>query len=527
MVRTRFAPSPTGSLHVGGARTALFNYLFARKMGGKFVLRIEDTDIARSTKESEQVIMRDLKWLGIEWDEGPDKPGDFGPYRQTERLDKYQEALKKLQRTPGTVYPCFCAEEDLEAKRKASLDKGEKSAYTPVYNCGCSSRSQEEIEKLEKEGRPYAWRFRVLTSARGSTASGEETFVFMHPPIIVKDLIHGDVTFNRILIGDFVLIKSNGLPSYNFACVVDDAAMKISHVIRGDEHLTNTPRQILLYESLGMTPPEFAHLSMILAPDHTKLSKRHGTTAVQEFKEKGYLPHSLINYISLLGWSPKDDREIFVSEKEENADVLLALLLQELSRLFSLEGVSKNPAVFDQQKLTWMNSQYIKRILPENLLESAAEISPQAQSEIRNEKMRNAYLSVIQTEKDRFHTLLQIEEHFKEYFDSSKFVLKESALEGSAKEVLSWSWSLEVLKQFKKEIESSERLSDEMISGLMKNLQKSAGRKGKDLYWPIRIALTGKIHGPELTHLIPLLGKEEILKRTAVAESLFSEQVQR
>ena len=513
MIRTRFAPSPTGSLHVGGARTALFNYLFARKMGGKFVLRIEDTNIARSTKESEQLIMRDLKWLGIEWDEGPDKPGDFGPYRQTERLDKYQEALKKLQRTPGSVYPCFCAEEDLEAKRKVSLCKGEKSAYSLIYNCDCRNRSQEEIEKLKKEQYTYAWRFRVLYPAKGSTVSRDKILNCEYEPIVVKDLIHGDITFNKILIEDFIIMKSNGIPSYNFACVVDDASMKISHVIRGDEHLTNTPRQILLYEALGIDPPQFAHLSMILAPDRTKLAKRHGTTAVREFKEKGYLPHSLINYISLLGWSPKDNMEIFAAEKEENADVLLDLLLQKLTIIFSLEGVSKNPAIFDQPKLTWMNSQYIKRILPKNLLEAVSEISTQTQSEIMDDKIRNAYLSVIQTEKDRFNTLLQIEEHFKEYFDSNKFILKESEIEESSKEVLNWSWSLEVLKQFKKEIENSEKLSDEMISGLMKNLQKNTDKKGKDLYWPIRIAITGKTHGPELVHLLPLLGKEEILKR--------------
>jgi nondiscriminating glutamyl-tRNA synthetase len=520
MIRTRFAPSPTGSLHVGGARTALFNYLFAKKQNGIFILRIEDTDAARSTKESEQVILRDLKWLGIQWDEGPDIGGDFGPYRQSERLEKYQAALKKLQEMPGTVYPCFCSEEELEAKRRASLEK-ENTAYTPVYNCQCRDLPEKKVNKL-KEERPSAWRFHVHISTQGITASGEKTPPLMYSPITVHDLIHGNVTFDRSLIGDFVLIKSNGLPSYNFACVVDDADMKITHVIRGDEHLTNTPRQILLYEALGIPAPQFAHLSMILAPDHTKLSKRHGTTAVQEFKEKGYLPHAIINYISLLGWSPKDDREIFTPEKEENTGNLSRLLLQELSNLFSMEGVSSNPAVFDQQKLTWMNAQYIKRLKSEDLLEAAAEISSEIRLKSDNKKIEKAYLSMIQSGKERFHTLLDIEKYFNEYFDSSKFVLEESA-----EEVLSWNWSLEVLKQFKKEIENTEVITDELIPDLIKNIQKATGRKGKELYFPIRVSLTGKIHGPELAQLIPLLGKEETLKRISKAKLQFAEHIEK
>lgn len=474
-VRTRFAPSPTGSLHVGGARTALYNYLFAKKNQGTFVLRIEDTDVARSTEVSETVIIDDLRWLGLHWDEGPDNDGEVGPYRQSERLGRYENAGNVLKKSASLLYPCYCTEEELSQKRKAHLAAGR----TPIYDGACRNLTREEIAKRAGPDRKFAWRFNVQASLQGK----EKT-------VTVPDLIHGDVHFDASLIGDFVVIKSNGTPSYNFACVVDDFEMKITHVIRGDEHLTNTPRQILLYRALGWAPPQFAHLSMILAPDRTKLSKRHGTTAVGEFRQKGYLPHALLNYVALLGWSPKDEREIFS--------------LEELARFFSLEGVSKNSAIFDTPKLNWMNAQYIRLLQIENLLQltlplfEANKVPPPP-----NDKL----LAILSTQRNNFETLLDPVRFVEEFVTR-----KELNLEEPAKEVLTWPWTADVLASFEKELRALDEIAPEAVSSLMKRVQAETGKKGKDLFWPIRAAVSGKTHGPELVHLLPLLGKKDILE---------------
>lgn len=455
----RFAPSPTGSLHVGSARTALFNWLFARKYQGKFILRIEDTDIARSKKEYEKKIINELKWLGIDWDEGP--------YRQSERLPLYKKyALKLLEQ--GKAYYCFCREEELKARRKQALTQ-EKALR---YDGRCKKLSEKEKERLYQEGRKPAIRF-----------------IVENKKLTVHDLIRGEVSFDTTLIGDFVIIKSNHTPTYNFAVVVDDLTMGISHVIRGDEHLANTPKQILLFEAIGEQIPFFAHLSMILSPDHTKLSKRHGATSVEEFIKKGYLPEAFINYLALLGWSPKKEREIFS--------------LQELIEEYSLEGIARNPAVFDINKLNWMNGYYIRNKAPTELVDITRQLLSSHGYSVSTAHITNI-IEVLQNK------LLYMEQIISDYGDL--FFQEEITLDEEAQEVIEWEWTENVLHVLKKILQETD-ITRENFSFIMKQIQKETNIKGKNLYLPIRMAVTGKIHGPELNMLLPALGRERILKR--------------
>src|SRR5579859_2474990 len=317
-VRVRFAPSPTGYLHVGGARTALFNWLFARHSGGKFILRIEDTDRERSKPEYEEGIIRDLQWLGLDWDEGPSLGGRFGPYRQTERASLYREQLKKLLAT-GSVFHCFCTYKELEAERLAAQSTGKIYRYSGK----CRNLPAEEIQAKRKAGNPFSIRLKV---PEGTTS--------------FNDIVRGVVTVDHAEIDDFILVRSGGEPTYNFVASVDDALMKISHVIRGDDHLSNTPKQILICQALGLPLPLFAHIPLILGVDRTPLSKRHGANAVGEFKRQGYLPEAMVNYLALLGWSFDGKTEIFSKD--------------ELVKKFSLERVVKSAACFDYEKLQWM-----------------------------------------------------------------------------------------------------------------------------------------------------------------------------
>lgn len=326
-VRVRFAPSPTGYLHIGGARTALFNWLFARKMGGKLILRIEDTDIERLKEDSVSQILTSLKWLGINWDEGPEAGGEYGPYYQSERFDIYKKYAQQLL-DEGKAYYCFCTTEDLAAQREK-----QRAAKQPFrYARTCRDIPAEEAKARIAAGEPYSIRIKI--PAEGS--------------ITVHDLIHGEVTFNMDQFDDFVIVKSNGIPTYNFAVCVDDHLMGITHVLRAEEHLSNTPKQLLVYEALGWEPPKFGHMPMILAMDRSKLSKRHGATSVEEFRSQGYLPEAIINYLTLLGWGPGDEREIFT--------------LEETVKLFELEQMSKKAAIYDTKKLTWMNGQYLSEL---------------------------------------------------------------------------------------------------------------------------------------------------------------------
>ncbi|MDI3299684.1 MAG: glutamate--tRNA ligase, partial [Bacillota bacterium] len=325
-VRVRFAPSPTGYLHLGGARTALFNWLFARHHGGSFILRIEDTDRQRSSEASVRAITEGLRWLGLDWDEGPEAGGAFGPYFQSQRQQGYRQAAASLLER-GLAYPCYCTAEELELRRKQALAEGR----APRYDRRCLRLSAAERERLEREGRRPA--LRLLAPDEGVT--------------VVHDLVRGDVEFeNAAVMDDFVIMKSDGFPTYNFAAVVDDAAMRVTHVLRAEEHLSNTPKQLAVYRALGLEPPAFGHLPMILAPDRSKLSKRHGAIAVEEFRERGYLPEAMVNYLALLGWSPGDEEEFFTRE--------------ELVARFDLDRVGRQPAVYDVEKLTWMNAHYLR-----------------------------------------------------------------------------------------------------------------------------------------------------------------------
>ena len=326
-MRVRFAPSPTGKLHVGGARTAIYNWAFARANGGTFILRIDDTDPTRSTEENTQIILRAMRWLGLDWDEGPEVGGDFGPYFQTERAEMYRAAAQRLW-DEGKAYPCFCTPEQLAADREAA--QARKDPFQG-YQRRCRNLTREEAQARIDAGEPYVLRIKVPED-RGD--------------VVVRDAVHGEVTFNARELDDFVIFRSDGTPTYNFATVVDDAAMQISHVIRGDDHLSNTPRQVIVYEALGAPVPTFAHISMILGADGKKLSKRHGATNVEEYRDAGYLSDAFVNYLALLGWSLDGETTIVPRDV--------------LAREFSLDHVSKNPATFDPKKLDWIQAEYIR-----------------------------------------------------------------------------------------------------------------------------------------------------------------------
>ena len=335
-MRVRFAPSPTGRLHVGNARTALFNWLLARGSGATFILRIEDTDTERSTRESENAIVRDLRWLGLEWDEGPEIGGSRGPYRQSERLHLYQSYAKELMSTSRAYY-CFCSADQLEADRQEAVAAGRPARYAGT----CRRLLTEEVHARLAAGQRAAIRFKVPDDQE----------------VVFTDLVRGEVRFHTDVIGDLIILRADGYPAYNFAVVVDDALMEVTHVIRGEDHISNTPRQLLLYEALGFTPPAFAHLALVMGPDHSPLSKRHGATSVAEFRARGYLPEALVNYLALLGWSPRggDGNELMPAH--------------ELARRFSLDRVGHSAAVFDEEKLAWVNRHYLKTADPIRLAE--------------------------------------------------------------------------------------------------------------------------------------------------------------
>lgn len=477
-IRVRFAPSPTGPLHIGGARSALFNYLFAKAKGGKFILRFEDTDLERSSKESEKNILESLRWLGLDWDEGPDIGGKYGPYRQTERLSIYREFTDRLL-AEGKAYHCYCTEEELEAQRQDFLEKGE----LPRYNGKCYQLKPEEKEKYEKEGRIPVVRFHVPANKE----------------IVINDLVRGDVVFESEGIGDYVIVKSDGLPTYNYAVVIDDALMKISHVVRAEEHLSNTPRQILLYEALGFPLPYFAHISLILGKDRSKMSKRHGATSVVQYSELGYMPEAVVNFLALLGWSPGGEEEI--------------MSLGRIIEQFSLDRVAKNPAVFDMDKLRWISGVYIRQSPIDKI---AAMITPYLQkaglvpNELGDEEKRWIEL-VAAALQEHLATAGDIIEHI------DILVGEDIAIENDeAKAMLQEDTFVAVSRLFKQKIAALTELTPETTKPLLKEITKELKLGGKQVYMPIRIALTGRMHGPELFYIIPILGKGLIYKRLEI-----------
>src|SRR4030042_1881102 len=473
-VRVRFAPAPTGLLHIGNGRTALFNYLFARKEKGTFILRIEDTDAERSTDASIEAILQDLRWLGIFWEEGPDGSGQNGPYRQSQRLSLYRDDAEKLL-GKGKVYKCFCSPERLESLRKDQLSRG----MMPKYDGRCRSLSEGEISKMESEGLRPVLRFRVDKGM-----------------VVFEDLIHGRMNFDSDGIGDFIIVRSDGMAAYNFACVIDDHSMRISHVIRGDDHLSNTPRQILVYRALGWQPPVFAHHPLILGPDRSPLSKRHGATAVSQYRAEGFLPEALLDYLVLLGWSPPSGEEI--------------LPLEKIVEDFSLGDVSKSAPIFNRKKLEWLNSHCIRKKGEERFSELLLPYLEKAGLTI-HQIDPNHLTKISGVLKENIVILSQIDEYLGIFFDE-KFLFEEGA-----KTVLYESRNRETLRSVLRILEDSSEITSDEQSSLLFQLEKKTGHKGKDLYAPLRAGVTGKTKGPELVKTLPLLGRERIIRRLKMA----------
>jgi len=489
-IRVRFAPSPTGPLHVGGSRTALFNYLFAKNPpgGGKgeFILRIEDTDIQRSEQKWTDEIIEQLQWLGIQWDEGPDIDGEFGPYKQSQRLDIYEKYLKKLLEE-NKAYYCFCAEEELEAMRQEQMSRG----VAPKYVGKCAHLPTEIVQKNLAEGKSSVIRFRI----ENNTLRGTSKIKF-------NDLIRGDVEFDTGLLGDVVIAKNLNTPLYHFAVVVDDFLMQISHVIRGEEHLSNTPRQILLQEALGFYQPIYAHLPLMLNADRSKLSKRQGDVALADYHEQGYLPEALVNFMVLLGWNPGTEKEVFS--------------LQQLVKEFSIEKVQKAGAVFNTQRLDFLNGLYIREKPIEKLTELCAPYLKEAGLLIVGQTSKNTLQKIVEASKTRMKKLSEISV-LSDFFFQDKLIYD--------KDLLKWDNMQE------EDIKGALLLCDKILSELKNwdikkieetllnragefNKQKGYPEKNKGfLLWPLRVALSGKNSSPSPFEIADILGKEKTLKR--------------
>ncbi len=481
-VRVRFAPSPTGSLHVGGARTALFNYLFARRSGGTFVLRSEDTDVARSTREFESAIQADLRWLGLQWDEGPDVGGPFAPYRQSERQDRYALAAARLMEIEA-VYPCYCTQEELEAERAAQQSRGE----APKYSGKCRELTKQQRDEREAAGRKPALRFAMPQR-----------------DIYVEDLVRGSVHFPPGSIGDFVILRSDATPAYNFAVVVDDSDMAITHVIRADEHLPNTPRQVALFEALELPLPLFAHVSMILAPDHQKLSKRHGATSVNEYREAGFIPEALVNYLALLGWSPGDDREFFT--------------LGELASVFSLDRASKSPAVFDSAKLRWFNAHYLRSLPRAERAALFAEWGARDARFASLPELRDPIWleTLVDAMSDHVEVLSDVPRELEALLREDLSVdpsTRDALADPSARALLS------ELCDVAARGPDPEHFARVTSKEALKQLGDKHGLKGRSLFRPIRVAATGSEHGIEVALLLRLLGPQRVARRITASLS--------
>ncbi|MEK4751022.1 glutamate--tRNA ligase [Priestia sp. FSL R5-0597] len=481
-VRVRYAPSPTGHLHIGNARTALFNYLFARNQNGKFIIRIEDTDQKRNIEGGEESQLRYLKWLGIEWDESIDVGGEYGPYRQSERTEIYQKYTEELLEK-GLAYHCYCTSEELEKER----EEQQANSQMPRYSGKCRNLTAEQRAELEAEGREPSIRFRVPSNTE----------------IKWNDIVKDEVSFESEGIGDFVIVKKDGTPTYNYAVAIDDYLMKMTHVLRGDDHISNTPKQILVYEALGWTPPVFGHMTLIVNENRRKLSKRDESIIqfIEQYKELGYLPEALFNFITMLGWSPVGEEEIFSKEQ--------------FIEIFDPARLSKSPALFDTSKLRWMNNQYMKQL---DLDEVVALSVPHLVKAGKVEETRDAeteqwvrdLVALYQEQMSFGAEIVELTEmFFKKEIDYSE----------EAKAVLAEEQVPEVLKAFAEEISSLEEFSADEIKAATKAAQKATGQKGKKLFMPIRVATTGETHGPELPKAISLLGKETVLARL---ESIYS-----
>ena len=464
-LRVRFAPSPTGNLHVGNARTALFNWLLARGSGGTYVLRIEDTDAERSTVESEHSMLEDLRWLGLEWDEGPDTGGPHGPYRQSERLELYRSTARELIER-GLAYYCFCTPDQLEAERQAALAAG----AAPKYSGRCRALDPAAAKRRTDDGDAAAIRFAV-------PAGRDVTF---------RDLVRGDVTFNTSVIGDPVIVRSDGRPAYNFAVVIDDGQMEITHVIRGEDHISNTPRQLLLYEALALDPPAFAHLSLVLGPDHAPLSKRHGATSVAEFRERGFLPEALVNYLALLGWSPGEGQEL--------------LPIAEMARRFDLQKVGHSAAVFDVGKLSWMNRHYMKEAPQARIARDVLKYFVHAGFVTHGTDASIGFIeSILPMAVGSVDRLEEIPERVSTIFDwdaaRAAALLRAEADAGR------------VVDGFAAAVADRGPLDRDAFRLAATHVRELTGLKGRALFHPIRVALTAADSGPELDLAVPAIDR--------------------
>ena len=473
-VRVRFAPSPTGWLHVGGARTALINYLFAKNQQGKFILRVEDTDIERGKNEFLKSQLQDLKWLGLNWDEGPNpdtlkEEGPYGPYRQSQRL--YQKYADELLKT-GKAYYCFLTAKDIDKmKEEAQSNKKPLRVKSPYRNM-----SLKEAQEKKKEGTTSVIRFKVPEI--------KKNYVF-------QDIVRGEISFPSDMVGDFVLLRSSGLPVYNFSCAVDDYSMKISHVFRSEEHLANTLRQLMLFEAFNWPLPEFGHLSIILGEDRKKLSKRHGAVSCGEYKKQGYLPEALLNLLALMGWNPKTKQEFFS--------------LSELVNNFSIKGLNPSPGVFDVKKLNWINVKHLKQMPAEDFW---IKLQPYLKEEKfpSSPEWRNKAIKVI---KNSLSSLSEAVELFR-FLSETHF-----KVDDTAKEILEWPTTSRILKEWQLFLEKtqSEEINSEMFSKACKDIQTKMEVKGKKLFMPIRVAVLGCSQGMELKLVIPLITRSVLLKR--------------
>jgi nondiscriminating glutamyl-tRNA synthetase len=475
-LRVRYAPSPTGHLHIGGARTALFNYLVARRSGGAFIIRFEDTDQTRHVESGIDNQLNGLRWLGLDWDESVDVGGPYGPYRQMERLDLYQPFVDQLLRE-GNAYPCYCSEHDLEQERAEQEARGEM----PRYSGKCRHLTPEQAAVYIAEGRKPSTRFRVPENKI----------------IAFVDQVREQVEFESNGIGDFIIVRPDGIPTYNFAVILDDFLMKINLVIRGEEHLSNTPRQIMMYEALGLPIPAFAHLALILNQDRKKMSKRDESIIqfIEQYKELGYLPEAVINFIALLGWSPKGEEEIFTRE--------------ELVAQFSLDRGSKSPAVFDMDKLNWMNNHYLKKAPLSRVVELSLPHLQKAgylPAELDGTKLEWA-TALIGLNQERMRFVAEIVDL------SALFFKDEMTVDDEASSILAEEHVPTVLQSFLEQVNQAVEFTPEAMPALLKNVQKETGYKGKQLFMSIRAALTGQVHGPDLNLTLYLLGKEKVVSR--------------
>ncbi|MEI0797246.1 glutamate--tRNA ligase [Brachyspira intermedia] len=473
-IRVRFAPSPTGFLHIGNARTALFNWLYAKAIKGKLILRIEDTDQERSTKEAVDMAIKSLKWLGIDWDEGPEVGGDYGPYFQSERLDIYKKYTEKLMEE-GKAYYCFCTSEELEKKSNM-----QRTLNQPIiYDGKCKDIPLEEAKRRVANGEPAKIRFRVPKNQI----------------VTFDDFVRGIVKTNSDEIGDIIIVRENGFPTYNYAVVIDDMLMKISHVIRGEDHISNTPKQILIYEALGAEVPRFAHTSSILGNDRKKLSKRHGAATLMEYKDEGYLPQAMRNFLALLGWTHPEAMETMVDD--------------DMIKAFKLDRFSKSPAIFDTAKLRHLNAWHIKNMNLDEITELFIPylVNGGFLKENYTEEEHAWAKKLVSVIRHNCVVLSDIVKYVPVFFEN------DFDLTDEMKEMVNKEESKKLLQFIKNDIENTDEITDEYMKALIKKAQKETGLKGHNLYHPIRYVLTGSSAGSELSHICELLGKKNVLYR--------------